>query len=344
MGKQYNHLDLALRDRIAALKREGHSNRKIGGVLGIHHTTVGRELQLNGYGTDGRTPPGSQGNYDPATAQHKAYARRKYATYQGKKIHANPRLEAFVVTNVQRHWNPDEMAGYLKEHRDHLGFYASKTTIYDWFNSIHGERYRQYLYARRKGRPRRKKRAAVAAHIPNRTPVAQRPDAAADRQETGHYEFDAIVSSKTSGSTAALAVLQERSTRLIAVRRVGSLAPGAYAGSITDMLRSQGSVQSLTTDNGLENRAWQTITAATGAHVYFTDPYSSWQKGGVEHANKMLRRYFPKGTDFAAVTQADIDAAVTLINKKPRRCLGYKSALQLAKEKGVLLGSGALRG
>ena len=70
--------------------------------------------------------------------------------------------------------------------------------------------------------------------------------------------------------------------------------------------------------------------------VYFCDPYSSYQKGGVENGNKMVRRYVPKGCDIGTFTQEQIDVFVTKINKKPRRCLGYKSALQLATEKGII--------
>ena len=93
----------------------------------------------------------------------------------------------------------------------------------------------------------------------------------------------------------------------------------------------------LSLDNGIENKQHKGITDTTGIRVFFCDPYSSYQKGGVEHANKMLRRYLPKGCDLSNYTQAQVDDFVATINRKPRRCLGYKSALQLAKEKGILL-------
>ncbi len=93
----------------------------------------------------------------------------------------------------------------------------------------------------------------------------------------------------------------------------------------------------MTTDNGIENKRHELVAKKTGALVFFTDPYSSWQKGGVENANKMLRYYFPKGTDFATVSQADVVYALACINNKPRKILGYKSSLQVAKEKGLIL-------
>lgn len=322
---------------MAALKREGHSNRAIADVLGIHHTTVGREIRRNCYGENGRTPLVKQGSYDAASAQHKAYARRKYAKYQGRKIHGDHRLESFIKTNVKLHWNPDEMAGYMKKHADRLGFYASKTSIYEWFDTVYGEPYKRYLYGHRMGRKPRKKRDGLASHIPNRASVTERPETADDRHETGHYEFDAIVSSKASGSTAALAVVQERSTRLLAAHRVDSLAPDAYAQVIISLTRHHALIRSFTTDNGLENRSHQLITQTTHAPVYFTDPYSSWQKGGIENGNKLIRRDYPKGTDFNYVGERELYESLQRINKKPRRCLGYMSSLQLAKEKGVLL-------
>ena len=141
MGKIYNQLTQKLRDRIAALSGAGHSQRQIATVLGIDHTTVSREIRRNSMGTDGRTPVSKQATYDPTVAHHKAYVRRKYAKYQGKKIHENHRLESFIVTNVQRDWTPDEMAGYMKLHKSRLGFYASKTTLYEWFDSVHGQPY-----------------------------------------------------------------------------------------------------------------------------------------------------------------------------------------------------------
>ncbi len=179
--------------------------------------------------------------------------------------------------------------------------------------------------------------------IPDRIGIEQRPAAVSLRSESGHYEFDSVVSSRLSNSTHALAVLQERSTRLVRAKLVPNLKPKSYAEAIVELTRNL-KISSLTTDNGIENKQHEKITKATGAPVFFTDPYSSWQKGGVENANKMLRRYFPKGTDFSTVTQTDVDEALTRINNKPRKILGYESSLEVAKRKGVLVAGGALRG
>ena len=131
-------------------------------------------------------------------------------------------------------------------------------------------------------------------------------------------------------------MLQERTTRSVGAGLALTLRPDPYAQAIVKLARDL-RIRTMTTDNGVENKHHELITKKTGAPVFFTDPYSSWQKGGVENANKMIRRYFPKGTDFSTIDQAEIDEAVARINNKPRQCLGFKSAVQCAVEKGLLL-------
>ena len=95
---------------------------------------------------------------------------------------------------------------------------------------------------------------------------------------------------------------------------------------------------SVTRDNGIENRDHTELSIPS----FFCDPYSSWQKGGIENANKMIRGFFPKGTDFSTVSQEDVDTAVRLINEKPRRVLGYRSSLAEAMRLGIIKKSSVL--
>lgn len=84
-------------------------------------------------------------------------------------------------------------------------------------------------------------------------------------------------------------------------------------------------VISITTDNGIEFRNHKDIAKALGCTVYFADPYCSGQKGAVENANKILREFFPKGTDFRAVTQEELNKVQYLINERPRKKVGFSS-------------------
>ena len=172
--------------------------------------------------------------------------------------------------------------------------------------------------------------------IPGRVSITERPVEANDRKQPGHWEGDTIVSGKRAGSKTALVVVQERSSRLLRARLIPNLKPENFSTAAIGLLGGK-QVSTLTLDNGIENKHHTDITAATGATVYFCDPYSSYQKGGVENGNKMLRRYIPKGCDLGTYTQQQIDVFIDKINNKPRRCLGYKTSVQCAHEKGLYL-------
>ena len=324
--KKASKITDAERSEIDILHGKGYSARSIAKALGRSPNTIAAELKRNSY---------QDGRYIAARAKQKAYVRRKYARYQGKKIQEDDELRAFIILKLSERWNPDEIAGYLRVNPA-LGLYASKTAIYEWLRSAWGQQYCVLLYSQRYQRKPRRKNKTDRVMIPDRTSITERPLAALGRVELGHCEYDSIVSSKRSGSTAALAVVAERSSRLIRASLVPNLKPEPYATTISRLVQGL-NTRTMTTDNGIENRHHRLITRKTGAPVFFTDPYSSWQKGGVENANKMLRQYFPKGTDFATVSQTDVVYALTCINNKPRKILGYKSSLQVAKEKGLIL-------
>ena len=319
-----------MRDRIKALLDDGYGVRKIGRTLGISHPTVSRELARNQCGDDGRTAPEKRGEYDPANAQHKAYVRRQYANYQGKKIQENPALREYVIAGLKAHWNPDEISGAMKEEK--RPFYASKTTIYEWLYSEWGQAYCEYLYTKRP-RPKKHRPKTEKHMIPDRVSITERPLGATNRSRYGHWEGDTVMSGKKTGSTAALVVTVERKSRLVAARKIPNLKPASFNAAIQSVQQST-TMRSLSLDNGIENRYHAKLTVP----AYFCDPYSSWQKGGVENANKMIRRYLPKGMDLATVTPRHLQDIIQIINNKPRKILGHKSALDVAREKGVTRG------
>lgn len=340
--KRASKLSGSERSELQILHDKGYSARAIARALGRSPNTIAAELKRNSYGSGSRTPTDKQGTYVASYAKQRAYVRRKYAKYQGKKIQDNNELRSYIVTSLTSGWNPDEIAGHLKTHPE-LGFYVSKTAIYEWLRSAWGQQHCPLLYSKRYNRKPRKKNKTTRVMIPDRVSITERPPEVDARKEPGHLEYDAVVSSRVSGSTCALAVVQERVSRLVRAQLVPNLKPAPYAATIAALTKDM-EIRTMTTDNGIENRQHSLITKKTGAPVFFTDPYSSWQKGGVENANRMLRKYFPKGTDFARVSQTDVVNALTRINNKPRKILGYKSALEVAKERGVILEESVLIG
>lgn len=325
--KIYVGLCSAERSEIQILKSKGYSLRKVAQVLGRSPNTISREIKVNSV----------DGEYVAIKAKAKSRVSRRSRRYQWQKIEQNNDLYGFIVEKLAKphRWSPNEISGYLKVHPE-LGFYVSNKQLYAWLYSSRGQAHCDNLYSKRYHLKKQRNNKTQRVMIPDRTSIEQRPLAALDRSESGHGEYDSVVSSKRSGSTAALAVLQERASRLVRAELVTNLKPAGYADTIV-ALASGLSLKSLTTDNGIENKQHKEITKNTGVPVFFTDPYSSWQKGGVENANKMLRRYFPKGTNFSTVTQQEVNSALWTINNKPRQSLGFKSAVQCAVEKGILL-------
>jgi transposase, IS30 family len=334
-SKKYLGLSDAERSEIQILLGEGYSHRKIAVALGRSPNTISREIRVNSV-TSEKT---GVLEYSAKKAKPKSRLRRRSRRYQWQKIEHDPKLWLFVIKHLKLHWNPDEISKYLKLHPE-LGMYVSMRQIYEWLRSSRGQAYCEYLYSGRYRPKKHRINKTARVMIPDRVSITERPLAAQDRAESGHMEYDSVVSGKEYGrpkSTFALAVLTERATRLVSARIVPNLRPEGFAQCIALQASNMHGIKSFTTDNGIENKQHRLITehVAGNPNVYFTDPYSSWQKGGVENANKMLRRYFPKGTNFANITQLQVDQAVALINQKPRKILGYKSAIQCAVEKGL---------
>lgn len=312
-------LKKAERLEIALLRNKGYGIREIARVLDRSPGTICEELTRNQ----------TKGRYDPLAANRKARIRRMDAKFQGMKIENDPGLRAYVIANLEAHWNPDEIAGAMR--REHTGFYASKTAIYDWLRSAHGQLYCPLLYSRRfQKKPRASKPERVV--IPDRVSIDARFKGATNRTRFGHWEGDTLVSGKKTGSTAGVTVVYERKARLVAARRIKSLKPAAHTVALQEMFADK-KVLSVTQDNGFENRNHRQL----GVPTFFCDPYASWQKGGVENANKMIRRYIPKGIDLATVSQEYLDHIVSVINQKPRRSLGYRTAIEVATAGGVFL-------
>ncbi|MBL8121383.1 IS30 family transposase [Candidatus Saccharibacteria bacterium] len=328
-AKKYTGLSDAERSEIEILLKRGCSKREIAQALGRSPNTIRREIRVHSV----------NGSYTALKAKQKSRASRRSRRYQWRKIEHEPQLRAFIIEHLAlpHHWSPDSIAGYLKQQQTELPT-VGKDQIYAWLYSAYGQPYCQHLLSKRYHPKCRKANKTDRVMIPNRVSITERPAVVGTRERPGDWEGDTVVSGKKTHSKAALAVTQERMTRFYGATLIPNLKPASFTDATNNMLAGKLTL-TLGLDNGIENKAHQDITKTTGADVFFCDPYASHQKGGIENANKMLRRYVPKGCDVNMFTQEQIDQFVLTINSKPRRCLGYKSAIQLANEKGVYLDS-----
>ena len=306
------------RDEIEILLGKEYSLRSIAQVLNRSPNTISYEISTNG----GRT------GYKAAHANQYARTRAKDKRWQWSKIEHVPELRAYIIAGLKDHWNPDEISGRMG--KEGQPFYVSKTAIYEWLRSAYGQRYCPLLYSRRYYKKKRKPKTARVM-IPDRVSIHERFLGATNKTRYGHWEGDTMVSGKNTGSKAAISVVCERKARLISAHRIENLKPESHTIALQDMLANKKAL-SITQDNGIENRDHQRL----GIPAFFCDPYSSWQKGGVENANKMIRRYVPKGIDLAIISQEYLDHIVSIINRKPRKSLGYRTALEVAMAGGII--------
>lgn len=340
----YRHLNQADRDRLQALRDAGTKQKEIAVVLGIDPSTVSREIARNRRKYRKRKNiKNKNARYEAGVADHKAYVRRKYAKYQGQKINEDGDLRKYIVQKLRLRWNPNEISGRMR--RDHEPFYASKTAIYEWLRTVYGQRWCRYLYSRRYYAKRRKGKASKKPMIPNRVGIEDRPLGATNRACYGHYEADTMVSGRKTGSKVVLAVVCERKARYIDARKITSLSPGRFTVGVNEMLADK-DADTISLDNGIENRDHETINVP----AYFCRPYHSWEKGSVENAIKMIRRFMPKGVDLASYSDDDVRWVIGILNGKPRRSLGYATPYEvmiennLFKNKKSPSGEIALRG
>lgn len=313
----YTHLIQSDRDRIEALLKAGHIQVEIASILKVNKSTVSREI---------RNRKRKDGRYDADTAQHKAYVKRLYSKYQGMKIEERPVLKAHIIAELKQKRSPDEIAGRLN---NEIGkTIINNKAIYKWLYSLYGERYCHLLCTKRR---RRKKQN------PNRPPRVMIPHLVSIHEVSRgmiQCEGDTFVSPRRYQTTASVAVVVERKSKLILAKRISNLKPRIMVRTIRTFNR-QMYIKNIVLDRGIENRYHERF----GIPAYFCDPQSPHQKPLAEGSIGLMRRWFwKKGTNLEKVSNGEIQNCIKILNNKYRKSLNYMSALEVAKENGILKG------
>lgn len=308
------YLSSSERSEIEILKGKGYGLRAIARVLGRSPNTISYELR--------RVPSG----YNATNAKIYARTKLKNRRFQWSKIESILELKAYIIKGLENHWNPDEISGRMKKEKKL--WCVSKSGIYLWLETARGERYKQYLYAYRPGR-RHQKKEELRGPISHTTNISLRSLGILHRNRYGHWESDCMVSKQ--GIKGGLSTHLERKSRLLVARKVPDMTSLEKQKTLTH-LTQEFSVKSITFDRGVENAKHHEL----GIPTYFCNAYHSWEKGAVENANKMIRTFFPKKTDFSLISQEEIDQIVSIINNKPRKILGYMTATEVAVRAGVI--------
>jgi IS30 family transposase len=216
----------------------------------------------------------------------------------------------------------------MKEQK--LSFYASKTAIYEWLYSIHGQMYCSLLPSKRyRKKKRNKQKKAKREMIPNRVGIEEKP--LDYGLKAGDMETDTIVSGHKTRSKVAITVVKDILSKLVGLRKISSTKPSLNEKAIDDIIINL-NARYLVRDNGIENKNHEQALVPS----FFCHPFSASEKPHVENENKGLRKYFPKGCDLGKYSQEYISLVEWILNNKPRKCLGYKTPYEVAKESGLI--------
>lgn len=305
------HITYGDRQVIERLYHERYSAREIGRRMERHHSVIERELKRNG----------SYGIYEADGAQRK-YLRRLYGKKE-KKLETNHMLKNYVIKRLQADWSPEQISGRLKKYEYRLiQDTVSSETIYQFVYSKEGRSLRLFEHLRM-GKPRRWKMHSRRKRIPIEGPsIHERPLAANKRTEVGHWESDLMECRKPSGHVSTN---YERALQLCRIQKVNTKKAEEKYEALAGLADSvpQWMLKTITFDRGTENALHRKFYDEFGVESYFCDPYCSWQKGGVENLNKLLRQYIPKKTDLALFTNERLHEIQETLNNRPRKSLNY---------------------
>ena len=317
MGTRYQQLNLEDRCTIARLHAEGCSLRQIAADVDCAASTVSRELKRN---------TSRQSGYRPAYAEEQARARR----WKGSKLDRSETLRNAVLNRLACRWSPEQIAGrMLAETGTPL---MSHETIYRF---IHAQlaRTKDHTWARllARGKSKRgfrgRRGGSPAGFIKDRVSIAQRPIQAEDRSTPGHWEADLMLFSKYG---QAILTLHDRSSRILLATRPPTKAAAPTVKTLASLLQPmpQDLRQTITFDNGTEFAHHYELNHIN-LKTYFCDTHSPWQKGGIENAIGRMRRFMPRKTDLATLSDQDFNAFLLAYNNTPRKCLAYKTPAEV---------------
>jgi len=327
--KEYVHLNQFDRDRIESLLDNNSSQKEIANILEIDPSTISREIKRNRR----RKRKNNKiilGKYKATVANHKAYARRKYAKWQGKKIEDGNDLKEFIIIGLKSGWSPTEISDRMKEQKKLS--YISKTAIYEWLYSIYGQKYCVYLDSRQYNSRKRKIKKTQREIIPNRVNISERPIEVSLGLISGHFEGDTIVSGKRTRSKSALAVATDIKTKYMDLEMMEDMKPSSFNQAMEKIKNGFNHIESLTLDNGQENRDYEKL----GIKTYFCDPYSPYQKPRVENRNRFIRKFIKKGSDIGKYSLEYVKMIASIWNNKPLKSLGFRTPTECMVEAGLL--------
>ncbi len=311
-------LTLSEREEISRAIVAQRSIRSIARLLGRAPSTVSREVCRNG----------GPARYRAARADAQAWARARRP--KQCKLANSAWLRQVVARQLRLSWSPEQIAGWLtRAHQGQEGYQVSHETIYrSLFVQARGVLKKELVQHLRSKRTMRRSIHASGTgdgrgQIKDMISIRHRPASVEDRAVPGHWEGDLLSGPKDS----YIVTLVERHTRYVMLAKVADKSTQTVVCALIKQAKKLPNelYKSLTWDRGKELADHRRFSLATDVDVYFCDPQSPWQRGSNENTNRLLRQYFPKGTDLSVHSQAHLNKVARQLNERPRKTLEFET-------------------
>ncbi len=320
--KKYKRLNWTKRLKIEALYNAGHSMRSIARELGYSAATISREVRRGLYDHLNCKTYKIEKRYSAQIAEEEA---AWLSTSRGCpiKLGSNYSYAAYVSRQIQHGYSPDEITGRLRKLEQ---WTVSTTTLYRYIDlgyipDVTNKNLR--CKAKSKRQYQRVTRAKRAAKGPS---IEERPKDIYLRLFPGHWEMDCVIG-KSEGKGQTLLVLTERQTRYEIICKLRDRTMETVTRTLQGIVHSYptGTFKTITVDNGSEFQNYAGMKQLV-QEVYYCHPYCSSERGSNENANRIIRRFYPKGQSLHRITQQDCQNVQDIINDMPRKILGYSTA------------------
>ncbi len=309
--REYRQLTEEDRIEIYAMKQAGKEQNMIAAELGVHPSTISRELSRN---------TGLRG-YRPKQAHQKALQRRFNAC---KAVKMTTETIGYIECNLAQEHSPEQIAERMKLDPGWYGPTVSHERIYQhiWQDKAQGRMlYKHLRIAGTKQRRKRRNSRDMRGTIKNRVGIEERPNIVERKIRIGDWEGDTVVGRNHQG---ALVTLVDRKSKLTLIGKVDRYTAKEVEKTIISLMELLPRRNyTLTVDNGKEFASHESVAKALRIKVYFADPYSAWQRGLNENTNGLIRQYVPKGSDVRTLTDEQVRHIMNRLNNRPRKSLGY---------------------
>ncbi len=340
--KKYVHLSESDRFKIEGLLEGKKEANEIAVILRRDRSTIYREIRR---GTVRRTQTNlTLKDTYRAHSAHADYKKQGRSKERSLKIGKDKDLEAYIrIKLIDEKFSPDAIIGQIKANGLKFEGIITTKTLYNYidagfFAGISNKNLWQKRHKKKRGY---KTVSRVSTRNRDCRSIEDRPKKVDSRLEYGHWEGDTVKGSLTA--LTRLLTLTERKTREEIIIKIEQGTQEAIKAAFDQLEVQYGATfrikfKSITFDNGSEFLGWRSLEMSMQGlierrtTIYFAHSFSSWERGTNENQNRMIRRFIPKGTDIADVSEERVKWIQDWMNNYPRKILGYKTANEMAKE------------